>query len=343
MIKIFVRENINIRNPFKVKRLPLMARLCGYWLDNLLIKACRLKAKLARACFVYLFRSGISSRGSFEYQRDKKYQMGFDARNTQFSSLYLRKYRDGYESEIAALLDLIVPAKGIFYDIGANFGYFSLYVASRPDFSGKIFSFEPNPSTYKDLVSMISQAGLNGVVTSYCLAAHFKEDTLFIKSSGIRSGNFNIGDESKGQNNAYKIQLVRLDALNCDLPDVLKIDTEGNEANVLKGCENILAQNHPHIIFESALDARAPEKTIEPFKMLKDAGYIFFYIGWLEKINDQGDCIFRNEEDINSQQKKTLGLYLFEYEQRFLFAERLNVFAVHADRLDQLRNIFQEG
>ena len=342
MDELLYREIKKIRNPFRVIKMPLMARLCKYWYDNLSKKKFKQqKAKFARACFVYFYRLGVKSEGLVEFQRSENhYKIKFDARNTQFSSLYLEKYREAYESEIAVLLDLLVPLSGVFFDVGANYGYFSLYVASLSNFSGKIFSFEPHPYSYKDMNDFVNSLGLNGIIRPFHLAAYFRKDTFFVKPSGVRSGNFTLDDRSDSQKGAHKVQMDRLDNLNCPVPDVIKIDTDGSEASVLKGCSGFLVKSQPFIIFESSLYNATPYKTIEPFDILQRSGYVFYYPGWLEKVNGSGSSILRNSDDITYDRKRIIALSLFNSEQRFLFTERLNILAVHKNRLPELKKIF---
>ena len=57
-----------------------------------------------------------------------------------------------------------LPEDGVFYDIGSNWGWFTMHVASRPGFRGKIHAFEPFASSYADLCDLVRQAGLAGVV-----------------------------------------------------------------------------------------------------------------------------------------------------------------------------------
>jgi FkbM family methyltransferase len=57
----------------------------------------------------------------------------------------------------------------ILFDIGANWGFFSGYVASRPDFKGEIHAFEPLLSSYNDLVKFINDADIEKTVSVYNL------------------------------------------------------------------------------------------------------------------------------------------------------------------------------
>ena len=326
-----------VRNPFKITELPPMALFCKYWFDNLPRR--KIIGKISRACFINLFRLGVNSYGKFIFNGTQTVQ--FNARNTQFSSIYLEQFKDSYESEIGVLLDLLVPYNGVFYDVGSNFGYFSLYVASKSGFKGQIYSFEPHPHSYLDLLSMIEQTSLKEIVTPNCIGAHLNNETVYIKPSSARSGNFSIVDKSDSEKDAFQVELRRLDDLNFSQPDLIKIDVEGNEEKVLRGCDQIIAKSTPHIIFESSLCYERPQQTIGPFDVLGEKGYIFFYVGWFKNFENVKRGIILNVDSIDTKDKKMIALSLLNPEQRFLFSERLNILAIHKTKYDKFRNLFE--
>src|SRR5262249_10257645 len=93
----------------------------------------------------------------------QKKRIQYNPKNATYAILYFKAYAAGYEPQVAALMDLLLPDKGVFYDIGSNWGFFSLMLASRPGLKGKIHAFGPNPPTYADVTSMFEQAGTTGV------------------------------------------------------------------------------------------------------------------------------------------------------------------------------------
>lgn len=68
--------------------------------------------------------------------------------------------------------------------------------------------------------------------------------------------------------------------------DVLKIDVEGFDGRVLGGCQNILSQDQPNVIFEFHpwhLKATA-NSTTQPFEILNDNAYTLFV--WFDKFGN---------------------------------------------------------
>src|ERR1700733_4301489 len=64
--------------------------------------------------------------------------------------------RFGHEPELAHLIDLLVPDDGVFLDVGSNFGYFSIYLGTRPKFRGHIHAFEPIAGSFAGLRDMVN-------------------------------------------------------------------------------------------------------------------------------------------------------------------------------------------
>ncbi len=84
------------------------------------------------------------STGEFQYEREgEKIPIRFRGMNTQFVALNRTVFKYGYEIETAMTLDVLAKGDAVFYDIGSNWGYFSLYLASKSNYTVRIFAFEP--------------------------------------------------------------------------------------------------------------------------------------------------------------------------------------------------------
>src|SRR5574341_2115584 len=116
MAEALVRT-IQRRNPFKVHRVPWPARLYAFPFNRW--EALGRQALFGAPNFLLflliqkLFPRRIS--GTFLYEiRGAEKQIKFDAKNTQFSALYLRLFAHGYEPHISALVDVLMPSNGVF-------------------------------------------------------------------------------------------------------------------------------------------------------------------------------------------------------------------------------------
>lgn len=162
---------------------------------------------------------------------------------------------------------------GVFYDIGANAGFFSLLAAKRAGARGKVFAFEPEPRN-ADLLRRNAQ--MNGFtqikVIEKAVSDQSGSGTLFVAdNSGMHSlaASGRPGDVV----NQMKIEKVQVDQLvesgQLPPPNVVKIDVEGLEYSVMRGMARTIEQHRPRIIYET--DARREsgalkqEKDIERF------------------------------------------------------------------------------
>jgi FkbM family methyltransferase len=260
----------------------------------------------------------------------------FDPRNTQFESVYAPQYRNGYEIETAALLDVLIPQDGVFFDIGANWGHFSVGTAVRPGFVGRIHAFEPNPRSFADLSAVINQLDLGGRVFCHPHALSDRNGSGTISlPNGFQSGLATVGLRGAG----WPISLRTLDSLELEAPDVLKIDVEGHEANVLRGAAKVIASAAPMLILESWLDFAKPEVTIEPLKILSQAGYELFQSAVRMEVAG-GPVLHPAGTHVGTSGEVELHLVRFSAEERFLRGTHFNVFGCHRDRRCELEAKF---
>ena len=218
-----------LRQPYSVARLPWLARLHRnafrsgrHDVSELTKFASRMAFYCGRSIWPFSVQGefGVDVAGEMRHFR-------FDARNRMFSAVYFDKYSSGYEPPVLALVDALLPDDGVFFDIGSNWGYFSIYLASRPRFAGQIHAFEPWPTTYADLSSTVRQLGLDNVVHchNFALGESNHEGAM---QCGSHSGCAKLAPEGS-QGVAVKIQA--LDELRLPRPDLMKVDFRRRQVN----------------------------------------------------------------------------------------------------------------
>lgn len=160
----------------------------------------------------------------------------------------------------------------VFYDIGANVGYFSL-VAATYNPKLKISSFEPNPKLLKILSenAVINNLPIN--VESFAVSDGAHKQTFFIAESDM-SGSLDLSfRDVVGE---VVVETTSLDEYGLDkLPDsgvLIKIDVEGHEAQVLEGGAGIISRYHPDFIMEVIEGA-------DTNKIFANNGYSYYEIG----------------------------------------------------------------
>lgn len=339
---------IRYQNPF-VNFAPSIFLKSFFWKSRRYSPEKKISRVLSKVLYQVLKLSKINWQGQFEYvNKGEKHLIRFNERNLQFHSVYDSRFTSfGYEPESLALLSILVNAekKGTFYDIGSNWGHYSLFVAGmNSDFN--IHSFEPVPSTYQDLVSTVKQASMQDRITHYQLALSDKKGTAFIHLDNVmESGSASLKNDQKGM----AIHTDRIDNLDIQPPTIIKIDAEDHEDKVLEGGMQKITQYKPFIIFESHVRLNSPQTTIRPLKILQESDYVFFQPAMLFSAEEDtyavsygstGRLDTINEGKIINDGEIKLALFEFSMEQRFLLDKQLNVFACPKDKVSVMKSVF---
>jgi FkbM family methyltransferase len=152
------------------------------------------------------------------------------------------------------------PHFGTILDVGANVGQFALAAAIHfPD--AKIYSFEPLPEVFRELQE--NTRGKNNIRSFNCAIGNHNGRIAFYRNAYSRlSSSFNINDSNDNprycENNT---SLTRVDSFKLDHfnelihfthPVLLKIDVQGMEVDVIKGCTDLLP-NIDFILCEAAV------------------------------------------------------------------------------------------
>ncbi len=135
----------------------------------------------------------------------------------------------------------IVRPGGVFYDIGANVGFYSL-LASELILPGKVFAFEPSPENVQYLRSHLEINKITNVKI-LALALCDKQGQAFFASEATGSmGHLaTVG--------GFQVQTSTLDSLLQSReilpPDYIKMDIEGAELSALRGAQECFEKYHP--------------------------------------------------------------------------------------------------
>lgn len=264
-----------LRNPYHIEHLPLLARLYRNGFRSGRSDMSGVARFLARIAFYVAHRTHLCpARGRLDVTVGGESRLAhFDARNRQFNSLYFERYAHAYEPEIMGLVEALIPDDGVFYDVGSNWGYFAVYVASRPNFRGKVWAFEPWPSSYRDLAGLVDELRLDDRIACQPFALGASNSAATMQCAG-HSGLARLVDSGVGT----AITVRRLDDLEFPPPSAIKIDAEGHESAIFRGGQRLLAKHRPFLIFEhrtSPLDQQIDMR--EPgLQFLESLGYRLF-------------------------------------------------------------------
>jgi len=177
-----------------------------------------------------------------------------DMRGPSFHFAYdLEKGFHNYELESKKKLLSLIPKEGIFYDIGANIGMYSVYMALKKS-NLTIYCFEPEPIAFDCLKSTFDSVK-NDRVTLFNKAVGSCEEVRSIYKSSTNDGGHTL---IKNRNADFvkdsDVSVINIDQLVQDKrikpPHAIKIDVEGFELEVLKGMEKTIIESKPHMLIE---------------------------------------------------------------------------------------------
>lgn len=163
-------------------------------------------------------------------------------------------FKNYEEIEKNELLDAI-PENGVFVDIGANIGMFSLYILNkRPDIVS--YAFEPEPLNFDYISKTKNKNELNNLKLFNVAVGEKVEKLKLYKSNKNDGGHSLVLDHSiEDDNEVSTVQVMPLgQILPSDLEKIhaIKIDVEGAEANVLKGALSTISKYKPVLLIESS-------------------------------------------------------------------------------------------
>lgn len=134
-------------------------------------------------------------------------------------------------------------------DAGANVGYYTLLAAKHVGKNGKVWAFEPEAKNFEELLSNIILNNFGEIVTSYRKALSNVEGAATMFVSDAESGEHSLIPCRTRNTKTTLVEVMRLDDIIKGKVDILKVDTEGNDMNVLLGAERILRQNKNIALF----------------------------------------------------------------------------------------------
>lgn len=156
----------------------------------------------------------------------------------------------------------------VVYDVGAFHGLLTLFFSGR---ASHVVAFEPNPQNRNRLMENIRLNRLANVcIAPIALSSSSGKGTMIWNDLTPGAATIRVGGGD--------IPISTIDeqvALGLPVPDFIKIDTEGLEADVLRGASATIASRHPQIILEvhgrSLREKR--DNAAEIFAILHSFGY----------------------------------------------------------------------
>jgi FkbM family methyltransferase len=171
------------------------------------------------------------------------------------------------------------------FDVGANFGWYSVHMGKNIKENSIIHAFEPSPDAYNELTNNINLNDLRGNVKAIniCLGNMTGSTKLYIpKKLGSAFASLNLNNY-KNETREVHASIDTIDNYcknnNIKQVDLIKIDVEGAEYLVFKGAISLLASNKKPVIIMEAQKYSTENFNYTPkdlFKFLSSYGYIIY-------------------------------------------------------------------
>jgi FkbM family methyltransferase len=175
-----------------------------------------------------------------------------------------------YEPHVTNQLRRWLTPGGVFVDIGANVGYFTVLAARHVGREGRVIVFEPNPASLK--VLLLNTLPEGDTIRVYPFAVSDREGFLsLMRIVSIASSKRVAEDELRYPNDVTLAYAVRLDdALRDERRlDVLKCDIDGHDYRAIRGGLATLARTRPVVFAEFNPGTLRSFSEIDPIEYLR--------------------------------------------------------------------------
>jgi FkbM family methyltransferase len=180
-----------------------------------------------------------------------------------------------YEPHVTMVVRRNLSEGGVFLDVGANIGYFTLLAASIVKQTGRVIAVEPNPQNLQLIYASMVEAHSSNIVV-FPFAASDAQAILRFTTVGSNGGV--VTEHSRDQRHFLLVPAVVLDHTLKDENriDLIKIDIEAHEPIALRGLAATIERLRPRIITEFhpwAMRLNHPEDPIEYLRQLEAMRY----------------------------------------------------------------------
>ncbi len=168
----------------------------------------------------------------------------------------------GYEAATTAVFQELVQPGMTVVDAGAHVGYFTLLAAGLVGETGRVYAFEPEPSSYELLCKNIRVNGYINVVTIPKAVSNKQRGVkLWLDKVNLPCSSFSEDNAlffSKGnllEKGVLEVETIALDdffenTIKNDKVDVIKLDTQGAEGLIVEGAGRTLRSPNLKVFME---------------------------------------------------------------------------------------------
>jgi FkbM family methyltransferase len=190
-----------------------------------------------------------------------------------------------HEPEVQELLSKVLDPGMVYYDVGANVGFFGVIAARLLGPSGRVVCFEPLPANARQIEYNAKLNGfVNIVVRCEALGGSNRVETFNTSIEPTWGSLSSVGKAPEQALGKISVDVRTLDALcvpdGLPLPDVIQVDIEGAEAEFLEGARMTLTTHRPILVIELHRTNDAVTAILERF------GYVCAVLGSSLPVHD---------------------------------------------------------
>lgn len=204
---------------------------------------------------------------------------------------------DWFESEMEFWRSWLKPGMTVI-DVGANAGVYTFSAATRVGSGGKVIAIEPFPACvgYLEETCRVNQFDW---VKVYGAAASDRTGQVRLSVQGASELNEVIADDADALGQYVEVPCLTLDSLveqeQLEAVHFMKLDAEGHEINVLRGCQRIMETFSPVILYENIAGGQG--NNLEVAEFLTQHGYqLHFYQPYFNQL-----IPLKSLDDLNGQ------------------------------------------
>jgi len=194
-----------------------------------------------------------------------------------------------YEPLLCEALAKVLKPDGVFFDVGANVGYFSLLAAHRLVPAGRVAAFEASPRIFSCLERNAQRQPRQGLTLFHAAVSERSGDEMsFFDAPETKFGMGSLAN--RFGSSAAVVKSLSLDdaaeQMGLARVDAIKVDVEGFELGVFRGARRLLSMNPAPIVFFEFNDwaeSNASSTPGDAQRFLQEQGYVTLLLqDWLK-------------------------------------------------------------
>jgi FkbM family methyltransferase len=159
-----------------------------------------------------------------------------------------------YEPDTVALLGSLLEPGSVYVDVGAHVGHHVLIGSARVGPEGRVYAFEADPLTFRELSRNVKINHCNNVtLNNVALADSSGQATFFLADVSLSAAN-SLGKTAHTSEKNITVNVSTLDDYFAQCRpsrvDVIKADVEGAELLVVRGAVSTLRRYQPFLVLE---------------------------------------------------------------------------------------------